>query len=174
MDTGSYPIGPFVYRGPLSPTERADALDALAALPARLREAVAALPAGGLDTPYREGGWTARQVLHHVADSHLNAYLRTKLALTEDAPTVSPYDQDRWAALPDTALPVEPSLALLDGLHGRWTALLRPLRGDGWGRTFLHPEHGRRFALDEVLAHYAWHGRHHTAHVRLAGGWLPL
>jgi len=174
MDTGRYPVGPFDYRGPLSLAERAEALDALAALPVRLREAVAALPPGGLDTPYREGGWTARQVVHHLADSHLNAYVRTKLALTEDGPSICPYDQDRWAALPDMALPVELSLALLDGLHARWTALLRPLGDDGWGRTFLHPEHGRRFALDEVLAHYAWHGRHHTAHVRLAGGWLPL
>ena len=191
MHTGSSstPIGAFAYPGRLSPSERAAALDALAALPERLREAVAALPNGGLDTPYREGGWTARQVVHHLADSHLNAYVRTKLALTEDGPSICPYDQERWAELPDMALPVEPSLALLGGLHARWTALLRSLdnpvgegnrrsaqqkANDGWGRTYVHPEHGRRFALDEVLAHYAWHGRHHTAHVRLAGGWLPL
>lgn len=170
----AFPIGSFAYDGPLAPETRRRALSHLAALPGRLREAVAALPPGALDRPYREGGWTARQVVHHVADSHLNAYLRTKLALTEDGPTICPYDQDRFAAQPDAALPPEPSLALLDGLHARWTALLAPLDDDGWARTFVHPEHGRRFALDEVCAFYAWHGRHHTAHVQMAGGWLPL
>lgn len=173
-DPTRYPVGAFAYPGPLTDSERTAALAHLETLPARLREAVDALPAGGLDTPYRDGGWTARQVVHHVADSHLNAYLRTKLALTEDEPTICPYDQDRFAALPDAALPVEPSLALLDGLHARWTALFRSLDEAGWARAFVHPEHRRRFTLDEILAHYAWHGRHHTAHVRMAGGWLPL
>jgi len=173
-DSARFPVGVFSYDAPLIDRERTAALAHLETLPQRLREAVGALPPGSLDTPYREGGWPARQVVHHVADSHLNAYLRTKLALTEDGPTICPYDQDRFAALPDAALPVEPSLALLDGLHERWTTLFRNLDGDGWSRFFVHPEHGRRFTLDEVLAHYAWHGRHHTAHVRMAGGWLAL
>jgi uncharacterized damage-inducible protein DinB len=126
-----------------------------------------------LDTPYRPGGWTVRQVVHHVPDSHMNAYVRFKLALTEDAPTIKPYAEDRWAKLSDSSAPLETSLTLLENLHSRWVLLLRSLSEEDWGRTFRHPELGVR-RLDQTLGLYAWHGLHHTAHVtslRQRMGW---
>ena len=161
-----YPIGRFSLEGEPTDERRQDWIAAIASTPTELRAAVAGLTDAQLDTPYRPGGWTVRQVAHHVPDSHLNAYTRFKLALTEDEPTIKPYDEARWAELPDArSAPVEPSLSLLASLHERWVLLLRQLGPEEFARTFHHPEHGRALALGKVLAMYAWHGRHHTAHI---------
>ena len=171
-----YPIGTFAYDGVATPQARALRIEAIAQAPAALRAAVRGLTPQQLDTPYREGGWTVRQVVHHVPDSHLNAYVRFKLALTEDTPTIKPYDQERWAELADTkTVPPEVSLALLDAVHQRWVALLKSMTSTDWQRAYNHPEYNRRILLDEVLAMYAWHGRHHVAHItslREREGWL--
>jgi len=148
------------------------------ALPARVREAVLGLTDAQVDTPYRAGGWTVRQVVHHLADSHLHAYARTKWALTEDEPVIKPYEQDRWAALADArTLPLEPSLRLLEGLHERWAALLRTLNATDWQREFTHPElpaGKNKLRLDWILQHYAWHGERHVGQIetlRKEKGW---
>ncbi len=166
MDDLRYPIGPFRYTGDSSPAQRDQWLGEIASAPGTLRAAVAGLSELRLDTPYRPDGWTVRQVVHHLPDSHLNAYTRIKLALTEEEPTIKPYEEARWAELPDARTgPVEPSLALLEFLHQRWLLLLRNLRPADFARRYRHPEHGRMFALDEVVALYAWHGKHHVAHI---------
>jgi hypothetical protein len=166
MNDPRYPIGPFGYVGPQPPDRRIDCIARIAAAPANLRKAVAGLTDAQLDTPYRDGGWTVRQVVHHVPDSHLNAYTRFRLALTEPTPTIKPYLEHRWAELSDArGAPVEISLALLEALHRRWVLLLRSLGPADWALRFLHPEQGREWSLDEVLAMYAWHGEHHTAHI---------
>ncbi|HEX8164090.1 MAG TPA: bacillithiol transferase BstA [Pyrinomonadaceae bacterium] len=157
-----YPVGQFAEDAGAS---RQDLIEEIAAAPRRLREAVAGLSAEQLDTPYRPGGWTVRQVVHHVPDSHLNSYVRFKLALTEDEPAIRTYHEELWAELPDSrATPVEVSLALLDSLHERWVILLRSLEEAGFHRTFSHPEWGV-VTLDKAVGLYAWHGRHHVAHV---------
>ena len=159
-----YPIGPFSYDGVMTDARRTECVGRIAAMPARLRAAVAGLDDGQLETPYRPGGWTVRQVVHHVPDSHLNAYTRIRLALTEDIPTIKPYEEARWAELPDArSAPVEVSLAFLEALHGRWVLLLRGLGAVEGARQFRHPEHGRLMTVDELLAMYAWHGDHHPA-----------
>ena len=141
-------------------------IDVIAAAPARMREAVAGLSDGQLDTPYREGGWTVRQVVHHVPDSHLNAYIRLKLALTENEPTIKPYDEALWAQLDDVhTTPVETSLTLLESLHARWVGLLRAMKDKDFRRTFRHPEHEGAPTLDWLVAMYEWHSRHHVAHI---------
>jgi hypothetical protein len=141
-------------------------IEQIAATPGKLRIAVAGLDRAQLDTPYREGGWTVRQVIHHVPDSHLNAYVRLKLALTEDGPVIRPYDEALWAALEDSRqTPVEVSLTLLDSLHARWVTLLRSLGADDFRRTLRHPDHSGILTVDWLTALYAWHGRHHVAHV---------
>lgn len=161
-----YPIGRFHYDGTMTDDRRAKCVDRIAAAPAGLRAAVAGLDQTRLDTPYRPGGWTVRQVVHHVPDSHLNAYTRIRLALTEDTPTIKPYEEARWAELPDArTAPVEISLALLEALHARWVPLLREFGPAEAARTLRHPEHGRLMTVDELLALYAWHGEHHTAHI---------
>ena len=164
-----YPIGlPVLPPTPLTPAERAPYLQQLAELPALLT--AAARQAGGerLQRPYRPGGWTGRQVIHHLADSHLNAYVRFRLALTEDNPTIRPYDEAAWAELPDVAAtPITVSLSLLESLHSRWLTLLHHLDEAQWQRTFHHPETQKTTTLDQVLALYAWHGQHHLAHVDL-------
>lgn len=169
-----YPIGPFHFDGDVSPARRAERIAEIAAAPAALRAAVRGLDDGQLDTPYRPEGWTVRQVLHHVPDSHLNAYVRMKLCVTEDLPTIKAYDEKRWAELPDGRTgPVEPSLTLLDLLHDRWTRFLRALPAQAFARTLRHPEAGV-LSLDALVALYAWHGRHHAAHVtalRERRGW---
>jgi uncharacterized damage-inducible protein DinB len=174
MNDARYPIGKFSYDGNLTENQKGTFLDEIAQTPVRLRAAVKGLSSDQLDTPYRPGGWTVRQVVHHVPDSHLNAYVRFKLALTEDAPTIKPYAEDRWAELADTkATPVEVSLTLLDSLHDRWVRLLRALTTEEWKRTFRHPDLGP-MTLEKTLALYAWHGRHHVAHVtalREREGW---
>ena len=161
-----YPIGPFTYDGMMTDARRADCVARIASAPRRLRAAVEGLDEAQLDTPYRPGGWTVRQVVHHVPDSHVNAYTRMRLALTEDTPTIKPYEEARWAELPDArTLPVDISLALLEALHARWVPLLRGLSAEDAARQFRHPEHGRLMPIDELFALYAWHGDHHVAHV---------
>jgi uncharacterized damage-inducible protein DinB len=165
MDDLRYPIGKFKYDGPPSEEQKNAYLNDVAATPAILRAAVLGLSEAQLDTPYRPGGWTVRQVVHHVPDSHMNSYVRFKLALTEEEPTIKPYAEDKWAELADTkATPVEVSLTLLDSLHDRWVRLLRSLTPDDWKKTFRHPELGA-MTLEKTLALYAWHGRHHVAHI---------
>jgi uncharacterized damage-inducible protein DinB len=160
-----YPIGKFKYDGAPTSEQQRIFLDQIAETPAKLRSAVSELSETQLDTPYRPGGWTVRQVVHHVPDSHLNSYVRFKLALTENEPTIKPYAEDRWAELADTkTTPIEVSLTLLESLHDRWVRLLRSLTAEEWKRTFRHPELGA-MTLEKALALYAWHGRHHVAHV---------
>lgn len=161
-----YPIGRFVWDGAtLVPDERAELVAQIAAAPARLREAVAGLTPEQLDTPYRPGGWTVRQVAHHVPDSHINAYIRFKWLLTEPDPSIKVYEQSEWAKLEDVRLtPVSVSLDLLDALHSRWVVLLRSLGERDYARTLRHPEIGS-MNPDHLLAMYAWHGRHHVAHI---------
>jgi uncharacterized damage-inducible protein DinB len=160
-----YPIGKFSYDGPLTEQQKQAFLDDIARAPAKLRAAVTGLSEEQLDTPYRPGGWTVRQVVHHVPDSHLNSYVRFKLALTEDEPTIKPYAEDRWAELADTkATPIDVSLTMLESLHDRWMRLLRSLTAEEWKRTFRHPDLGA-MTLEKTLALYAWHGRHHVAHI---------
>jgi hypothetical protein len=160
MDDLRYPIGRFEGKGELPQW-----IDEIAAAPSNLRAAVKGLTPQQLDTPYRPGGWTVRQVVHHVPDSHLNSYVRFRLALTEDEPTIKPYDEERWAGLVDArTAPVEVSLALLESLHERWVLLLRSLTPADWQRTFRHPELGV-VTLERSAGLYAWHGRHHVAHI---------
>ena len=169
-----YPIGPFEYRAPTTAADRGAWIETIARTPGKLRAAVAGLDPGQLDTAYRPGGWTVRQVAHHVPDSHMNAYIRCKLALTEDHPTIKPYFEARWAELPDSARPIDGALALLDLLHERWVALLRATPEAAFARTLYHPEAKIDFTLDRLVAMYAWHGPHHTAHVtelRRRQGW---
>jgi len=169
-----YPIGQYASPQQVTPALREQAISAIAEAPAKLRAAVKGLNDEQLNTPYREGGWSVRQVAHHVPDSHLNAYIRLRLALTEQEPTIKPYEEARWAELEDAkSAPVEVSLTLLDSLHERWVRLLRSLKQEDYERTFRHPEHGVR-TVDWLLFLYAWHGRHHTAHItelRKLRGW---
>jgi uncharacterized damage-inducible protein DinB len=160
-----YPIGPFTWSGPSTPEQRQRFIDDIAAAPNRLRKAIAGLSSEQLETPYRPGGWSVRQVVHHVPESHMNSYVRFKLALTEDSPTIKPYDEALWAQLEDVrTTPLEVSLALLESLHTRWVTLLRSLSAKDFERTFRHPEIGL-VSLDKNLALYAWHGAHHVAHI---------
>jgi hypothetical protein len=170
-----YPIGPFEFDGDTGRDRLEQWIAEIAAAPGDLRLAVAGLTPAQLDTRYRDGGWTVRQVVHHLPDSHLNAYTRIKLALTEDEPTIRPYEEARWAELPDARTgSIEPSLALLEFLHQRWLLLLRQLQATDLNRRYRHPDHGRMFGIGEALALYAWHGRHHVAHItslRRRMGW---
>ncbi len=160
-----YPIGRFEMPSSLSEDERRERIEIIAALPDELRRAVNGLAEPQLDTPYRPGGWTVRQLVHHLPDSHLNSYIRFRLALTEDEPTIKPYQEARWAELEDArTAPVALSLALLESLHERWVLLLRSMSEADFSRTFRHPERGL-MRLDTNLALYAWHGRHHLAHI---------
>jgi uncharacterized damage-inducible protein DinB len=165
MTDPRYPIGKWDRRDMLTPGERAAMIAQISEVPARMRTAIAGLDEAQLDTPYREGGWTVRQVVHHVPDSHLNSYTRFKLALTEEEPTIRPYDEAKWAALSDSRdTPVETSLTMLGALHDRWTILLRAMSDDDFRRTLRHPDIGV-MSLDALLSLYAWHGRHHVGHV---------
>ncbi len=169
-----YPVGTFEMPSQVTPSKRQQAIDELAATPVKLRAAVKGLSDSQLDTPYREGGWTVRQVVHHVPDSHLNAYVRLKLALTEEKPTIKPYDQEAWANLADSkSTPIETSLTLLSTVHDRWDRLWRSMKPEQFARVMIHPEHGER-SVDWLLFLYEWHGRHHTAHItelRKQKGW---
>lgn len=169
-----YPIGKFQYPESVSTAQCAAFIDEIAAAPAQYRAAVADLNDAQLDTPYREGGWTLRQTVHHVADSHINSYVRFRLALTEDNPRITTYKEELWAELADAkSLPVEVSLVLLEKLHERWVVMLRSLTAEQLQRTFHHPDKGP-LPLTTVLALYAWHGKHHVAHItrlREQKGW---
>ena len=160
----SYPIGRYDFAAPVDDRQREDAIEDLADLPRALAAAVDGLTDAQLDTPYRPGGWTVRQLVHHVADSHLNGYMRLKWALTEDEPTIKPYDQDRWVDLPDASLPIDVALRLLDSVHRRWDEIWRSLDPSQLDRAFLHPEYGR-IVVQKMADWYAWHARHHVAHV---------
>jgi uncharacterized damage-inducible protein DinB len=162
-----YPVGKFVLDKDVTPDKRRDWIRQLDALPRDVRNALAELPPGGLDTPYRDGGWTARQVVHHLADSHSNAYTRIKLALTEDSPAIKTYEEQLWAELPDSKADVASSLAILDGIHARLTIVLESLTAEQFARTALHPQWGQ-MTVDMLLQLYAWHSRHHVAHIGLA------
>lgn len=164
-----YPVGKFEWTAPATEeqamADRASYINTIANLPAQLRAAVIDLAAEQLDTPYRPDGWTVRQVVHHVPDSHINAYVRFKLALTEREPHIKPYKEAEWAKLPDSQITsIEVSLELLAALHVRWVGLLRAMNASDFGRTLYHPEHGA-LTLDRMLAMYAWHSRHHLAHI---------
>ena len=184
-----YPIGEFNPPSEIDATERTRLVDEIAEAPVLLRKAVAGLSAQQLDTQYREGGWTVRQVVHHLPDSHLNGYARMKLALTEDLPIIKTYDQEEWIAVTGTRSPIEASLRLLEGLHELWAGMLRSLSEEQWQRGFIHPAFvgqpgdeqanqpwRRGFSADErgvltvqgILPTYAWHGKHHTAHIKSA------
>ena len=168
-----YPIGRFSPPAATMPGIRAAHIETLRLLPERLRAAASGLSDAQLDTPYREGGWTVRQVVHHVADSHVNSYVRFKLALTEDWPTIKPYDEAAWASLADSKLPIGVSLLFVEALHGRWVALLESMTESDFQKGYNHPEQGRQ-NLAKVLALYEWHSRHHTAHItglRARKGW---
>jgi uncharacterized damage-inducible protein DinB len=175
MSDPRYPIGKFSYDGPPDQSQRHKFIEDIERAPAALRAAVKGLSPQQIETPYRDGGWTVRQVVHHVPESHMNAYVRFKLALTEDAPTIKPYMEDRWAKLGDVqSTPLEVSLTLLDSLHSRWVRLLRSLEPSDWKRVFNHPELGT-MPLEKNLALYSWHGRHHVGHItelRKKMGWL--
>jgi len=170
----SYPVGRFDFSQTITPEMRPGLIATIRQAPEAVRQAVAGLDDTQLDTPYRPGGWTVRQVVHHLADSHINSYVRFRLALTEDSPAVKGYDENKWAELPDAkTAPVALSLPLLTHLHERWTAMLSVLTGEQWIRTFQHSKLGA-MKLDTLLALYAWHGRHHTAHItrlRQRMGW---
>lgn len=170
-----YPVGRFDMDAPITDADRPKLIALIAEAPGNLRNAVAGLSRDQLETPYRPGGWTVKQVAHHVPDSHMNAYCRFKLALTEDEPTIKPYNEAAWADLADSRrVPIEVSLDLLDALHLRWVALLRSMDPADFRRGFRHPEHGRVMTLDQALGLYAWHGRHHVAHItslRKREGW---
>ncbi len=168
-----YPIGKFDKNIEITPESKRQFVNDIADLPEKLREAVNDLNDEQLDTPYRPGGWTVRQTVHHVADSHLNSMIRFKLALTEDAPTIRPYYEDRWAELKDSFLPVESSIKIVEGLHYRWATVLNAMSDADFQRKLIHPETGE-WTLDKLLALYVWHGKHHTAHItslRERNGW---
>lgn len=170
---GRYPIGRFVPPQSISPGERTEAVLTIAELPEQLREAVRSLDDEALNTPYREGGWTVRQVVHHLADSHMVAFHRLRKALTEDWPEVTGYDEASFTTLPDSEAPVEWSLELIESVHARWVMLLQAMTEDQWHRGFRHAERGP-MALDLATMLYAWHSRHHTAHIqhlRMQQGW---
>ena len=161
-----YPIGRFDFDSPISDSDFPRLIALIAEAPGALRSAVAGLTRDQLETRYRPGGWTVKQVVHHVPDSHMNAYMRFKLALTEDEPTIKPYNEAAWAELADSRrVPIEVSLDLLDALHLRWVALLRAMDAADFNRGVRHPEHGRLLTMKQLLGLYAWHGRHHVAHI---------
>ncbi|MFN7921906.1 MAG: putative metal-dependent hydrolase [Bryobacteraceae bacterium] len=159
-----YPIGRFEWDGSSTPSDRRHWINQIADLPVGMHKAVKGLTIEQLDTPYRPKGWTVRQVVHHVADSHMNSFIRFKLALTEDTPTIRPYLEAKWAKTADSNMSIEPSLAVIEGLHQRWIVLLASLSKRAFARAFQHPEAGL-MTLDKALALYAWHGRHHVRHI---------
>lgn len=175
MENLQYPIGKYVCPDPITKTILSEWIEDISNFPGRIRDAVKNLSDEQLDTPYREGGWTVRQVVHHCADSHMNSLMRFKLTLAEENPTIKPYEQDRWVQLPDSKYaPLEPSLKMLDGIHERWTILLTNFTEEDLKKTFSHPEHGREFRLDDTIGNYAWHCNHHLAHItslKKRNGW---
>lgn len=168
-----YPMGKYTYQGPYSEAERQRLISVLAELPEKIRAAVSGLSEQQLDTPYRDGGWTVRQTVHHVADSHMNSFIRFRLALTEENPAIKPYEEALWAEIADVKEPVEVSLKLIDSLHRRLVVMLRAFNPSDWQRTLVHPQNGQ-MTLDKLLGLYAWHSKHHVAHItelRKRMGW---
>ena len=162
-----YPIGNFV-----EPTEYTDQVISelikdIEIYPKLIRQKCESMSEKALDTAYRPGGWTGRQVIHHVADSHMNAYIRFKLSLTEDGPTIKPYDEASWAKLPDSALPIDSSLMILDALHLRWVDLLKQFKKEDFNKFYVHPETNSNWSMQKAMALYAWHGKHHLGHLNL-------
>lgn len=174
-ETLSYPIGRYEAPERYNPEMQSAWIESIESLPARLAGAVIGLDEQQIDTSYRPGGWTVRQVVHHIADSHMNAYIRHKLSLTEDSPVVKPYDENNWGILPDAiSTPVEVSVSLITALHHRWTQLFINMHPEDWNRTYFHPEHERYVPLWELADIYAWHGMHHVAqikHLRVRNNW---
>jgi DinB superfamily len=174
MEELSFPIGKYIEQ-PFSEIQLKEWLLDIEVLPKALEYAITNLDAAQLEVPYRPDGWNSRQVVHHVADSHMNAFIRFKLGLTEDNPTIKPYDQDAWVLLSDVEnIPINVSLTLLHAVHARMHEVLKNIKGDEWNRTVVHPEHGRQMTLWYLLGSYAWHGKHHTAHInklRERKGW---
>jgi DinB superfamily len=174
MSDLSFPIGKYIEQ-PFSEKQLQEWLLDIEVLPKALEYAITNLDAVQLEVPYRPDGWNCRQVVHHVADSHMNAFIRFKLGLTEDNPTIKPYDQDAWVLLSDVQnTPINVSLTLLHAVHARMHEVLKNIKGDGWNRTVVHPEHGKQMTLWYLLGSYAWHGKHHTAHInklREREGW---
>ena len=173
LDDFRYPIGRFSRPANNHAAARATHIEAIRALPGQLRAAVSGLSDAQLDTPYRDGGWTVRQVVHHFADSHANSFIRFKLALTEDSPTIKAYDEVAWANLPDSKIPIDSSLMFIDGLHQRWALLLESLTEEDFQKCYVHPKSGQQ-NLGLALAIYAWHCAHHTSHItalRTRKGW---
>ncbi|MGD8747702.1 MAG: putative metal-dependent hydrolase [Balneolaceae bacterium] len=164
MDDIRYPLGKYQSKKDATPRDVAKWINEIEKLPAGLRESVSSLTEDQLDTPYRQGGWTVRQLIHHIADSHINSYVRFKWALTLNRPTIKAYEQDLWAQLPDSQLPVEVSLKVLDGLHERWAYLLKALNEQQLNRELVHPESGT-LTVKSMIGLYAWHGKHHLAHI---------
>jgi len=161
-----YPIGQFELPATITKDILSQWIAAISSFPTRLKNEVNHLTDEQLDTQYRPEGWTIRQVIHHCADSHMNSLIRFKLALTEDQPTIKPYYEERWAELLDSKnMPIAPSLKMLEGIHERWTILLNHLTEEQNERIFIHPEHGKKFRIDENIGVYAWHGNHHLAHI---------
>jgi hypothetical protein len=174
LETLRYPVGQFDATQIFTPATRAAAVERIAKLPGEMRAAVYGLEDLQLDTPYRPDGWTVRQVVHHLADSHMNGLTRTKLALTESSPVIKPYDEAAWATLADARLPIEISLGVLDGIHARWAAVFRSMTDAQFARTLVHPERGVTMTLDFQVHDYAWHSSHHLAHItrlREREGW---
>lgn len=169
-----YPIGPFEWEKQYSPEEISQMIKTIESFPSRLKALLAGMKDEHLDKQYREGGWTVRQVVHHLADSHLNAYVRFKLVLTEDKPTIKPYNEKAWAELIDSkTLPVSISLGILSGIHARWTAILNVMDNESFNRTLFHPEHMKMHTLIEMLAMYTWHCNHHYEHIQLVKKEMP-
>jgi hypothetical protein len=167
MEHLQYPVGRFAAPAEYTEALRAELIGAIESFPERLRAALAGMTDAELAKPYRPGGWSKRQVVHHLADSHLNCYSRFKFALTESNPTIKPYDENAWAGLVDgSSGPLEPSLKMIDGIHARWVAMMRAIPAEGWTREFFHPVNGPT-SLNKALAMYEWHARHHLAHLRL-------
>jgi len=175
MSDVRYPVGPWQPPATISAADRARHIEQIAAAPAAMRKAVAGLSEAQIETPYRDGGWTVREVVHHVPDSHMNAYIRMKFGLTEDKPQVKPYEQADWARTPEMrTTPIAVSLDLLEALHARWVHLMRGMKNEDFARLINHPEWKAPLSLDMVAAHYAWHGRHHVGHItdlRKRKGW---
>ena len=165
MQDLSYPIGKAVFVENLTPSDRQALIAEFELAPAQLRGAVEGLTAAQLDTPYRPGGWTIRQVVHHLPDSHSNGYVRTKLTLTEDSPVIKPYDENAWAHLEDSTFPLDLPLIHFDAVQARWAALWKTMQGAQWQFTYVHPQYNTHYSLDFCLQLYAWHGKHHVAHV---------
>ena len=174
MSDPRFPIGKFTFSGPPDEKQREKFISEIEQTPAALRAAVNGLSPQQIETPYRDGGWTVRQVVHHVPESHLNGYTRFKLALTEDSPTIKPYDENAWALLADMKLPVAVSLGLIESIHARWAAVYHAMTVEEFERAFVHPEIGGQLTLDWHLQQYAWHSHHHLAHItelRRTKGW---